>query len=39
MANTVIENGILRAEIAELGGEIQSLGRLENGKFIEYFWQ
>ncbi len=39
MANTIIENGTIRAEIAEIGGELQSLGRIENGKFIEYLWQ
>ena len=39
MKNTVIENGTLRAEISPVGGEIQSLGRIEDGKFIEYFWQ
>lgn len=39
MKNTVIENGVLRAEISPLGGELQSLGRIENEGFVEYLWQ
>ena len=39
MKTQLSKNGTLRAEISPVGGEIQSLGRIEDGKFIEYFWQ
>ncbi len=39
MKNTVIENGVLRAEISPHGGELRSLCRLENGRSVEYLWQ
>ena len=39
MENLIIENGVLRAGISPLGGELCSFGRTEKGGFVEYLWQ